>query len=400
MSEEPAEVGGHLSPGSPSARWETPTWLRRVGLTSWLFIGATLAVSVVIALLAVTRDITMPVAIGALLAMVFAPVVSWLENHGLKRGVGSALVVIALIGILLGAVFVTTIALADQSDALIANLEDAIATIKGWGEDLPIPNGSVEQVESTVSDAGPLARDGVATWLTSIVDSAAGLVAGMILGVMALYYLLKDGPKLGPWFAAREREPAKRAATERLMSKAVDDVQGYFAGKTALALVQGIGIWLTLWAMGVPGALAIGVVNFLGAYVPYIGAFVGGAFAVLMALGEGGIGLAVAAFAVVMVANLVLENLLEPHLLGTNLKMHPLTILLVTTLGGIVAGMIGLILAAPVYAIGLDLYRELKSIGFFDDQEDLSHAIEEHAALATESSDQGTPQGLVDENPT
>jgi len=115
--------------------------------------------------------------------------------------------------------------------------------------------------------------------------------------------------------------------------------------------------------------LAIGVVNVIGAYIPYIGAFVGGAFAVLMALGDGGIGVALAAFALVMFAQLIIENLLEPKLLGSSLSLSPLAILLATTFGGMVAGMIGLILAAPVLAVGLDVYHELKAIGFFDDDE-------------------------------
>ena len=120
---------------------------------------------------------------------------------------------------------------------------------------------------------------------------------------------------------------------------------------------------------GVPGAQAIGVVNVIGAYIPYIGAFFAGAFSVLRALGEGGVGLALAAFALVMVAQLVLENLLEPKLLGSSLNLHPLTILLATTLGGMVAGMIGLILAAPVVAIAVDLKKELTAVGFFDDDD-------------------------------
>lgn len=105
----------------------------------------------------------------------------------------------------------------------------------------------------------------------------------------------------------------------------------------------------------------------IGAYIPYIGALFGGAFAVLMALGEGGVGLAVAAFALVMVAQLVLENLLEPKLFGSSLNMHPLTILLATTLGGIVAGVIGLILAAPVVAIIVDVKKEPTAVKFFED---------------------------------
>ncbi len=112
---------------------------------------------------------------------------------------------------------------------------------------------------------------------------------------------------------------------------------------------------------GVPAALAIGLVNFVGAYVPYLGGFVGGALAVLMALGDGGSGTAVAMLAVVLFVNLVLENLLQPVLIGGSLNIGPLTILLVTTLGGMVAGMVGLVLAAPAWAIAVDVHREFRA---------------------------------------
>ena len=66
-------------------------------------------------------------------------------------------------------------------------------------------------------------------------------------------------------------------ATERIVNSALRDVQGYFGGKTALAVVNGVSSALAMYFIGVPGALAIGVVNFIGAYIPYIGAFFGGA---------------------------------------------------------------------------------------------------------------------------
>ena len=84
-----------------------------------------------------------------------------------------------------------------------------------------------------------------------------------------------------------------------------------------------------------------------------------------MALGDGGFGMAVTAFVIVILAQVVLENLLQPKLLGSSLAMSPLVILLVTAFGGMVAGMVGLILAAPVAAIGFDLVRELRTVGFF-----------------------------------
>jgi predicted PurR-regulated permease PerM len=116
-----------------------------------------------------------------------------------------------------------------------------------------------------------------------------------------------------------------------------------------------------------PASTAIGVVNFFGAYVPYLGAFFGGAFAVLMALGDGGLSLALLMLALTLGVNLILENLLQPVLIGGSLSIGPLPVLLATTFGGMLAGMVGLVLAAPTLAIVLDARRELKAAGFFDE---------------------------------
>lgn len=350
-----------------AGEWSVPRWGRRVGTNSWLFVGSVLALGIVVVAIAATRGITVPLAIGAFLAVVFVPVVNWLERHDVGRALGAVLVLVGITVAVGGAGYVTAVALGDQADVLADNLDNAVDEIRTWVADLPISTEAVDEVDSTARDAAPVVRDGLATGVATLLDSAAAFITGLILGAMVLYYLLKDGPQLTERWIARKTDPTIRAATERVVNRSLEDVQGYFGGKTALALVNGASIAIGMLLLGVPGALAIGVVNVIGAYIPYIGAFVGGAFAVLMALGEGGIGLALAAFAVVMVAQLVLENLLEPRLLGSSLDLHPLTILLVTTLGGMVAGVVGLILAAPVLAIGLDLFRELKQIGFFDE---------------------------------
>ncbi len=132
-----------------------------------------------------------------------------------------------------------------------------------------------------------------------------------------------------------------------------------------MSLVNGVAIGLAALLLGVPAAGAIAVVNVIGAYIPYLGAFIGGAFAVLMGLGEGGIELALIMLGITLAVNLLLENLLEPVLLGDSLNMHPLLVLLATALGGLIAGMVGLILAAPMMAIVIDIKRELKAAGFF-----------------------------------
>ncbi len=341
--------------------FEVLPWLRRVGTNSWMFVGLMVALALIIVLIAATRDITAPLAVGIFVAVVCAPIVTWLEKHGVKRAAGSGIVVVGLFVVFAGCALITAEALGSQSEALSENLSNAVDEIKTWVADLPISTDAVDEVDSTAQDAAPVARDGIATVLATAFDSASTFIAGLVLGTMVLYYILKDGPTMTRNWVGRRSDPARRAAAQKIVEKSIKDVQSYFAGQTALALTNGVSIAIGVYLLGVPGALAIGVVNFVGAYIPYIGAFIGGAFAVLMALGDGGVGMAVAAFAVVMVAQVVLENLLQPKLLGTSLNMNPLTILLATTFGGMVAGMIGLILAAPVMAIGLDLTRELRS---------------------------------------
>ena len=358
-----------LADENRAARWGVSGWVRRVGINSWMFIGTSIALAVIVVFIAATRDITGPLAIGVFLAIVFLPVVGWLEEHGVKRGAGAFLVLVGLFVVIGGAGLITAEALSGQSDVLTENLDKAVAEIKGWVGDLPISESAIDEVDSSARDAAPLVRDGLASGVATVLDSAAGFIAGLVLGSMILYYLLEGLPDMTKKMVSREPDPAMRDATQRVVDKSMKDVQNFFGGKTALALVNGVSIALGMLLLGVPGALAIGVVNVIGAYIPYIGAFVGGAFAVLMALGDGGIGVALAAFALVMFAQLIIENLLEPKLLGSSLSLSPLAILLATTFGGMVAGMIGLILAAPVLAVGLDVYHELKAIGFFDDDE-------------------------------
>ena len=247
-----------------------------------------------------------------------------------------------------------------------ANLDKAVERLQQWWADTPVNDDLADKVRQAVSDAGPAAAGGAASQVLTFVDSTFGFIAGVVLGTIVFYYLLKDGRQLLSQALENEDDLETRNLHERVANKAVADMQSYFRGRTAMALANGVAIGVAVWALGVPAAFAIGVVNFIGGYIPYLGAFIGGAFGVLMALGSGGIGAACAVLALCLLVNLVLENFLEPVLLGSSLNLHPLTILLATSLGGILAGLIGLILAAPVMAIASSIKRELRSTGFFD----------------------------------
>lgn len=348
--------------------WKIPNWYRRVGLVSWFFIGIAAAVTLVAVVIAATREITAPLVLGAFLAIVFLPVADWLVGRGLRRALAALTVLLGLTALIVLVTWATGVALVDQADEVSANLDKAVQDIKGWLQNTPIDEELAQQIRETTADAGPMLNGGVASQFVSILDSALGFITGAILGTTVFYYLLKDGRALFVRWLERADDDRSRSMYRDIGDRTVTNIQSYFRGRTAMALVNGGAIGLAAVVLGIPAAGAIAVVNIIGGYIPYLGAFIGGAFAVLMALGEGGIGLALLVLLITLVVNLLLENLLEPKLLGGSLDLHPLLILLSTALGGIIAGMIGLILAAPAVAIALDTKAELKATGFFDDQ--------------------------------
>lgn len=362
MSEAGAE------PVTNATVWKIPDWYRRVGLASWFLIGIAAAVTLVAVLIAATSELTAPLVLGAFLAIVFLPAADWLDERGLPRSFGALTVLLGLAAVFVLVTWATGAALVDQADEVSANIDNAVQDIRGWLESTPIDEELARQTRETTADAGPLLNGGVASRFVSILDSAFGFIAGVILGTIVFYYLLKDGPALFARWLERADDERARSLYRDIGDRTVSNIQSYFRGRTAMALVNGLAIGLAAVVLGIPAAGAIAVVNIIGGYIPYLGAFIGGAFAVLMALGEGGIALALIVLVITLVVNLLLENLLEPRLLGGSLDLHPLMILLATSLGGIIAGMIGLILAAPAVAIAFDIKMKLKATGFFDDR--------------------------------
>ncbi len=348
-------------------RRRIPAWFERVAKLSWGFIGIVAAVGVVALGVSVLRELVIPLVLAAFFAVVVSPGVDWLERRRVPRGVGSILLMIVIIVVVLGALAMVVVGVIDQADELGERFDEAQAELERLIEQSQFSD-YIASVRDSLGSGGEVARDGLGATIGSFLDSAAGFVSGLVLGLVLLYYLLKDGRELLAGML-RARRPETSEQDARIISQAGDSIRGYFRGKTILAAVQGIFVTVVLAVMGVPLPGSIGVVNFIGAYVPFLGAFVGGAFAMLMALSEGGLSLALVALVVVVFMNVVLENVLEPKLLGASLEMHPIVVLLSTVAGGAIAGLAGLVLAAPLTAIGINLYRELRLSGFFDDDD-------------------------------
>src|SRR6185436_11929601 len=142
-------------------------WLRDLGFSAWLGVGVTLFVAGVIALLALTETIVMPVLTAAVVAAVASPLVSWLERRGLNRGLAAVLLLIGVIVLAAAVVGIVLGGITSQMDGLRSYLSDAKDTLAGWTTDLGVDEGTADTAKDDASealnDAVPALLHGVVT---------------------------------------------------------------------------------------------------------------------------------------------------------------------------------------------------------------------------------------------
>jgi predicted PurR-regulated permease PerM len=245
-----------------------------------------------------------------------------------------------------------------QSDRIVDEVESALV-------ELDVDDDAVEEARSAVEGLDPSVTSGFAKVVVAGLSAIAGLVVGALLGVLIMYYLIKDGVKLRRTLVGRA-PPDQATNLDEFISEVCFVIRRYWLGRTIVSAVVAAVVGIAALLLGLPLVLTLVVVTFVGGYVPYIGAVVGGGLAVAVALGSSGVGAALAMLAVALAANLLVENLIEPAVTGRTLQVHPLVVLLVTTIGGIVGGLVGLVLAVPLTVIASKAVPRLARAVDFD----------------------------------
>ena len=338
-----------IETGELSGIFAPPAWLRDLGVFAWLLVGvAGMLVGAVWLLGAHRRRSSTPVITAAILASVLGPLVRWLNHHRIPRGAGAAIVL--LLVVVAGALIALLVlgGISAQSGEIEKQLQSAATKAEGWLKDLGVSSQTAADAKSDASSSISSAFHFLLGGLGAGLKELASLAIFLSFTVLSLFFLLKDGPMIRRWL---ERHLGVPQPVARMISgRTIGSMRGYFAGVTAVAAFNGIVIGLGALILGVPLAGSIAVVNFVAAYIPYLGAWTAGAFTVLIALGDGGPSTALAMGIIVLLANGALQQLIQPIAYGAALGIHPLAVLIVTIAGGALFGTIGLIVAAPLTA--------------------------------------------------
>ena len=168
------------------------------------------------------------------------------------------------------------------------------------------------------------------------------------MAALSSFFFLKDGPAIRSWAEKASNLPPPVA--RMVFGRMVSSLRGYFAGVTIVAAFSAVVVMLGALIIGVPLVATIGAVTFVAGYVPYIGAWTAGIFTVLLAFGSAGPEAAAGMALVQLLANGILQQMIQPFAMGSTLGIHPLAVLIVTIAGGALFGSIGLIIAAPIVA--------------------------------------------------
>jgi putative heme transporter len=339
-----------------SVGFVAPAWLRDLGFSSWLLVGFVLIIVGLVWLLAETSTIVMPVILATVLGAVAGPAVGWLERHGVPRAGGAILVLLGLVAI--GVLIFSLVfgGISANSGDISTKMNQALDKIQGWFDDVGVDN--TERAKEDIQEAAPEIRTTLLSGVATGIEALKSLVFFLAFATLSTLFVLKDGPVMHRFINRHlgVPEPVANVVTTNIAKS----LRSYFLAVTIIAAFNAVLIGGAALILGVPLAGTIAVVTFVGAYVPYLGAWVAGGFAVLIALGAGSTSDALVMGVVALLANGVLQQMIQPFVMGATLGINPLAVLVVTIGAGALFGMVGLTLAAPLTSAAVHIANELR----------------------------------------
>lgn len=294
--------------------------------------------------------VTIPLVLALIFASAFAPVMTWLRARGVPSLLATLIALFAILVILGLLSWLIVWAVRDQWDDLATQAQQGFQDLLAWVGTLPIDidQRQIDEWVGALTDFVTSAQFG--SGALAGVGAVANFVTGFVLMVVMLFFFLKDGPQMWAFLLRPFRgEQYERAV--RIGDKTVSTLGSYVRGTATVAAVDAIGILIGLLILQVPLALPLAVLVFVLAFVPIVGATLAGIIAALVALVANGWVVALLVVGVVVLVNQLEGNLLQPFLMGRTMKLHAFVVLVALTIGTVLSGIVGAVLAVPITAV-------------------------------------------------
>ena len=321
-------------------------------ISRWTLRGLVIAAGLVVLawLIGQFWSVLLPVFFALLLSTVLWPPVRWLRRH-MPPALAALLGLLGFVAVFGGIIAVIAPLVASQGQSLVDRASAGLDALQAWLAGPPFnlgPDALGGLIDRGIQELQQNSQQIAGIVLTSL-GTIGSAVITLVLALVLTFFFLKDGPRFLPWLRTWIGVEAGRHFT--VVSERVWRALGqYVWSQAAVALMEGTIVGLGVWILQVPFALPIAVLTFFGGFIPIVGAFVAGAFAILIALVSNGFWTAVAVLAIILLVNQLEGNVLQPFLVGRTLKIHPAVVLGAVALGGTLFGIIGAFLAVPAVA--------------------------------------------------
>lgn len=368
-------------------------WAWRLGVI--LIVGGGL-----IWLLRYVSFLIIPVMVAALLAGLLMPVVRWLTKHKVPRGLAVAIAEIGLIAIVVAALTLVGRQIYSGFQDLWTQALRGVQTLQIWLSDGPL-HLTTDQIDGYLKQAGQSLENNSSSILSGALSFGSGaghFGAGLILALFILIFFLLEGERIWMFLVGLLPRTA-RVASNGAGRKGWLSMVSYVRVQVFVAFVDAVGIGVGAAIIQVPLALPLGVLVFLGSFIPIVGALVTGAVAVLIALVANGPINALIMLIIVLVVQQAESHILQPLVMGKAVSLHPVAVILAVAAGSFLAGIPGALFAVPLLAVGNSAIRYIAARGWDTDplvNPQAAAALERAGGEPEEPSDVAQP-GTVDD---
>jgi predicted PurR-regulated permease PerM len=328
-----------------------PRGFRIATAYSWRFLVVAAAVGVAIWLVIQLKLLVIPLLVGILVAALLWPVFGWMLRHRVPRWLAIVVSVIGTLAVVGGLLWLVAWQVTRQWSSVQARTVDALERFRQYLIAGPL-HLTEEQIDDLLGQGWALMQEQAELlWSGALaLGSTLGhVLTGAVLAFFILLCLLADGAGIWRWtlrlFPAKARRAADGAGRAGWVT-----VVNYARTQLLVATIDAVGIGLGAFLLGVPLAIPVAVLVFLGAFVPIVGAVVTGALAVFLALVYNGPWIALWMLVVVLGVQQLEGHVLQPLLMGSAVKVHPLAVVLVVAGGAMIAGIPGALFAVPLAA--------------------------------------------------
>jgi predicted PurR-regulated permease PerM len=345
------EPRGAIAP-SRSVEEAVPRGVRLASAWSWrlLVIGAALAVAIF--LIVQLRLIVVPVLIAVLLGALLVPFKDFLVRHRWPRSLAIVATLITVIVVVGGLLTVAIWQVTQQSGELRTQTIAVYNDFIDWLTTGPLGLSEPQIAETLNSMWTSFERDSqvFVSGALSLGSTLGHVLAGALLTLFSVLFILIDGRGIWRWIVRIFPKSARRAVMGAGQAGWVT-LRNFVKVQILVASIDALGIGLGAFFLGLPLVFPISVLVFLGAFIPFVGAVLTGILAVFVALIFKGWVFAVIMLGIVLLVQQIEGHILQPLIMGTAVRVHPLAVVLAVAAGSLLAGIPGALFAVPFVAV-------------------------------------------------